>query len=99
MVVLQEFLAEKHMSLDTVPAAVFLEVFLDSFKNYLASYSVDKDKLLLPIGVVFHYSEFADELKETLDALKEKCHAHPELFGVDEGAKEGDGKSSLGCSL
>lgn len=95
MVVLQEFLAEKHMSLDTVPAAVFLEDFLDSFKNYLASYSVDKDKLLLPIGVVFHYSEFADELKEALDTLKEKCHAHPELFGVDEGAKEGDAKVLL----
>ena len=95
MVVLQEFLAEKHMSLDTVPAAVFLEDFLDSFKNYLASYSVDKDKLLLPIGVVFHYSEFADELKEALDTLKEKCHAHPELFGVDEGAKEGDVKVLL----
>ena len=95
MVVLQEFLAEKHMSLDTVPAAVFLEDFLDSFKNYLASYSVDKDKLLLPIGVVFHYSEFADELKEALDTLKEKCHAHPELFGVDEGVKEGDAKVLL----
>ena len=95
MVILQEFLAEKHMSLDTVPAAVFLEDFLDSFKNYLASYSVDKDKLLLPIGVVFHYSEFADELKEALDTIKEKCHAHPELFGVDEGAKEGDAKVLL----
>lgn len=91
----KSFLAEKHMSLDTVPAAVFLEDFLDSFKNYLASCSVDKDKLLLPIGVVFHYSEFADELKEALDTLKEKCHAHPELFGVDEGAKEGDAKVLL----
>jgi len=27
--------------------------------------------------------------------LKEKCHAHPELFGVDEGAKEGDAKVLL----
>ena len=95
MVILQEFLTEEHMSLDTVPAAVFLEAFLDSFKNYLASYNVDKDKLLLPIGVVFHYSEFADELKEALDTLKEKCHVHPELFGVDEGAKEGDAKVLL----
>lgn len=85
MVILQEFLTEEHMSLDTVPAAVFLKDFLDNFKNYLASYNVDKDKLLLPIGVIFHYSEFADELKEALDTLKEKCHAHPELFGVDEG--------------
>ena len=95
MVILQEFLAENHMSLDIVPASVFLEDYLDSFKNYLASYNVDKDKLLLPIGVVFHYSEFADELEESLDTLIEKCHAHPELFGVDEGAKEGDAKVLL----
>ena len=95
MVILQEFLAENHMSLDTVPAAVFLQNFLDSFKNYLASYNVDKDKLLLPIGATFHYSVFEDELKETLDTLKEKCQTHPELFGVDEGAKEGDAKILL----
>lgn len=48
MVILQEFLSENHMSLDTVPAAVFLNEFLDNFKNYLASYNADKDKLLLP---------------------------------------------------
>lgn len=64
-------------------------------KNYLTSYNVDKANLLLPIGAVFHYSAFADELKEDLDTLKEKCRAHPELFGVDEGAKECDAKVLL----
>lgn len=95
MVILQEFLAEKHMSLDTVPAAVFLQDFLDGFKNYLASYNVDKDNLLLPIGATFHYSAFEDELKDAFDTLKEKCYAHPELFGVDEGAKKDGAKSLL----
>ena len=95
MVILQEFLAENHMSLDTLPAAVFLQDCLDGFKSYLASYNVDKDKLLLPIGAVFHYSVFEDELKEAFDTLKEKCQAHPELFGVEEGAKEGDAKILL----
>ena len=95
MVILQEFLAEKHMSLDTVPAAVFLQDYLDSFKGYLATYNVDKDKLLLPVGTTFHFSAFEDELKKAFDILNEKCQAHPELFGVDEGAKEGDAKSLL----
>lgn len=95
MVILQEFLSENHMSLDTVPAANFLKDLLDSFKDYLASYNVDKDKLLLPIGATFHYSVFEDELKEAFDTLKEKCQAHPELFGVDEGAKDGDAKVLL----
>lgn len=95
MVILQEYLAENHMSLDTVPAAIFLQDFLDSFKSYLASYNIDKDRLLLPIGVTFHYSMFEDELKKAFDVLKEKCQAHPELFGVDEGAKESDAKVLL----
>lgn len=95
MVILHGFLSEKRLSLDTVSAAVFLKDFLDSFKNYLTSYNVDKANLLLPIGAVFHYSAFADELKEDLDTLKEKCRAHPELFGVDEGAKECDAKVLL----
>lgn len=89
MVILQEFLSENHMSLDTVPAAVFLNEFLDNFKNYLASYNADKDKLLLPVGIPFHYSVFEDELKKSFDTLREKCQMHPELFGVEEGAKEG----------
>jgi ATP-dependent helicase YprA (DUF1998 family) len=95
MVILQEFLTENHMSLDTVPAAVFLEDFLDSFKDYLASYNVDKDKHLLPIGASFRYSVFENVLNAALDALKEKCQTHPELFGVDEDAKEGDEKVLL----
>ena len=87
MVVLQEFLSERHMSLDTVSAASFLSDCLDDFKNYLASYDINRDKLLLPTGIAFHYSMFEDELKKSFDLLKEKCEKHPELFGVEEGAR------------
>ena len=80
---------------DTVSAAVFLNEFLDDFKSYLASYNADKDKLLLPAGIPFHYSVFEDELKKSFDTLKEKCQTHPELFGVEEGAKEGEAKILL----
>lgn len=95
MVILQEFLSENHTSLDTVSAAVFLNKFLDDFKSYLASYNADKDKLLLPVEIPFHYSVFEVELKKSFDTLKEKCRMHPELFGVEEGAKKGETKSLL----
>ena len=95
MVILQEFLLEKHTSLDTVSAAVFLNDFLDDFKHYLATYNADKDKLLLPVGIPFHYSVFENSLKKSFDTLKEKCQTHPELFGVEEGAKEGEAKILL----
>ncbi len=95
MVILQEFLSEKHMSLDTVSAATFLRNFLADFKKYLASYNINKDKFLLPMGATFHYSVFVDELTETFDILKERCQIHPELFGVDEEVERGDAKVLL----
>ena len=95
MVILQGFLAKQNMSLDTIPAAAFLQDYLDDFKNYLSSYNPDSDKLLVPIGAAFHYSTFEKELKEAFETLKEKWQAHPELFGVDEGAKEGEAKVLL----
>lgn len=85
MVILQEFLAENHSSLDTVPAVDFLNGSLDAFKKYLDVYDTDMDALLLPAGVTFHYAEFVDELQRALGTLKEKCKTHPELFGVEGG--------------
>ncbi|MDO4542967.1 MAG: DEAD/DEAH box helicase [Clostridia bacterium] len=95
MVILQEFLSEKHMSLDTISAADFLKYFLDDFKKYIASYIVEKDHLLLPIEAVFHYSAFESDLRESFDALKEKFQDHPELFGADELSIGGNAKVLL----
>lgn len=95
MVILQEFLAENHMSLDAVPAAIFLQDFLDDFKHYLAAYNIDKENLLFPAGTTFHSSAFVDELIAAFETLKEKYQVHPELFGVAEGAKEDDTKVLL----
>ncbi len=95
MVILQEFLSGNHFSLDTVPAAVFLNDYLDSFREYINTCNIEKDTVLLPVGSAFNYFEFENGLNTSLEILKEKCQAHPELFGVDEGAKEGDEKSLL----
>lgn len=95
MILLQEYLSENKTSLDMVAAAEFLQNDLDDFKKYLSAYNMDKEKFLLPVGTTFHYSIFEKELCEKLDVLKEKCQAHPELFGVEKGAKEGDAKVLL----
>lgn len=93
MVTLQEFLSEHQMSLDTIPAYVFLNDYLDSFKQYLDCYQVDRE--LLPVGTTFNITVFQDELTKAFDTLKEKCNTHPELFGVEEGAKKNEVKSLL----
>ena len=95
MVIIQEFLSENNMSLDTVPAATFLNNYFENFKQYLASYNIDNNKLLLPIGATFNYSNFENVLLKSFNALKEKCQAHPEIFGVEEGAKESEAKVLL----
>ena len=95
MVIIQEFLSENFVSLDTVSAADFLQNRLDAFNSYLTSYNIDKDKLLLPTNAIFHYSVFEEDLKKALETLKEKCQAHPELFGVEEGANADDAKILL----
>ncbi len=95
MIILQEFLAEKQMSLDTMSAAAFLHDSLADFKQYLASYDIEKDKTILPAGTEFDRAAFEKELGSALDMIREKCQAHPELFGVAEGAKADDAKVLL----
>lgn len=95
MVILQEFLARKQLSLDTITAADFLENELEAFHTYLAACDLSADKMLLPDGATFSFSEFAKELKDDFAALKKKCLAHPELFGVEAHARKDRAKSLL----
>lgn len=95
MVILQEFLALNHMSLDNIPAAIFLKDCIDDFSGYITEYNKKIDSLLLPKGVKFDYSKFANGMIKSIAALKAKCIAHPELFGVEDGSKETDAKSLL----
>lgn len=95
MIILQEFLNQNRLSLDTFSAAAFLEHYLDSFKQYISGYEMHHDSPLLPANVHFNYGNFVKEIGDAFDLLKEKCDTHPELFGVGEGAKEGDAKVLL----
>lgn len=95
MVIFQEFLAENHTSLDTIPAADFLFDDLNQFLAALAIRSFDQDEILLPTHASFSPSRFKGELQNALQAMKEKCKAHPELFGAEDGADENKKKSLL----
>lgn len=95
MIMLQKYLSQKGMSLDTIPAATFLENDTDTFHNYLNEYDFNSIKHLLPSKTQFNYKSFVTELSLALKALAQKCADHPELFGVNEEAKEKDKKSLL----
>lgn len=95
MVILQEFLSQNRLSLDTVPTASFLNDFLDDFKKYLGAYRIAGKDLLLPSGTSFDYPSFEDNICKDFDVLKEKCRTHPELFGVSEGTQQDNEKTLL----
>ena len=95
MVILQEFLASKQLSLDTLPAATFIDEYLKDIDQYLAKHSLQDNNILIPNNIKINYPEFITELKSGLQKLKEKKASHPELFGVEENAKDVNKKSLL----
>ncbi len=95
MVILQEYLHINGMSLDTVSAATFLKNHVEQFHTYILDYKLNSSKALLPIGVNFDLKSFANDLYSILKALSVKCDTHPELFGVNDEAKEGEEKCLL----
>ncbi len=95
MITIQQFLDENHTSLDIIPAATFLDEYLESFKSYLDSHDIDNNSCLIPEGIAFDNSAFRCEVKSSFVALKDKCQAHPELFGVSEDGISKNAKSLL----
>lgn len=95
MIVFQEYLSQNKNSLDTITAAEFLDNHYDNFITYARHYHVHEDDLLIPHGMDFDYKSFLDSLIDGLGQLKKKREDHPELFGVEEGAKESDAKTLL----
>nr|WP_300650560.1 DEAD/DEAH box helicase [uncultured Anaerobutyricum sp.] len=95
MIVLQEFLLKKYVSLDSLPAAIFLDKMLDEAKLYIEEYQYNPDELLIPNGVIFDFAVFKAELENSLEKLKQKRDEHPELFGVTDSGELRDAKMLL----
>lgn len=83
IVILQEYLAKKGSSMDTCPAADFVDNYLEDFYCFMQKYRISTDDLLIPEGMLFDFQKFRNELEEELKILKEKRDSHPELFRVE----------------
>lgn len=84
MIALQEFLAGKSSSLDTMTASDFTAKYLAGFKDFLSRWRVESDSALLCDSESFDFAEFRDSLSSSLDALRQKIITHPELYGTGE---------------
>lgn len=95
MLLIQEYLGLNRMSLDTVPAAEFLEKYLDGLNSFINGLRTEQIEKLIPNSVKPDVSSIRDYIADSFNALLEKMTAHPELFGVVDGADERNRKSLL----
>lgn len=100
MVLLQEFLgmqrrADDPTSLDTLPAARFLDEYLEDFLAFAHSGSFAEDSILVPHGAKIDPATLFDVLSKAFSQMKAKCDQHPELFGVREDGSLANAKSLL----
>ena len=84
MILFQEFLSKKGWSLDTIPAAAFLDDFMDEFQQYTAQYALKTSDTLLLSDKEIRLDSFQREIVSGLSQLKQKRTLHPDLFGVKD---------------
>lgn len=87
MVMLQEFLRQTPqtdgpISLDNLPAAAFLDQYLERFYEFALAYQLPKETILMPRSAQIDLASLREGLVNSLDQLKEKRERHPELYGV-----------------
>ena len=95
MVIFQEYLKENHESLDHISAATFIDEHMEPFLECVKNYHIAEGDLLIPEGKAFSSSSFASSLEKSLLKLRTKKEEHPELFGVEEGARDTEVKTLL----
>jgi ATP-dependent helicase YprA (DUF1998 family) len=95
MVALQEYLSSIGYSMDTLPAADFLDKNLDDFYSFLRGFVKLSDNVLLPNNSCVDINVFIEGLTKSLDGLKSKRDMHPELFGVETNEQASKAKSLL----
>ena len=86
MTALQSYMNMIGSSLDAIPAIDFLDNRMHSFSEYLLSYKIDKDDILVPIQSQNALYNYSIALEDSLNELKQKRNTHPELFETENGS-------------
>lgn len=84
MVAIQAYLRTKLFSFDAIPAAVFLDEHLPLFFEYLNSFDISDDDILVPTHAKMTLKTYKPALQKALSMLKQKRDDHPELFETDD---------------
>ena len=95
MILFQKFLAKNNESLDSIPAADFLDNQVESFKNFVGDFQIPDKTILLPENFSLDIEVFCAEIFEGLKSLQTKRNLHPELFGVNESGEIANNAKTL----
>ena len=99
IILFQDFLSDNAESLDSIPAATFLDNFLDDFKDYATHFNIPENTALIPKNFTPDMQFLRKELFEKLDAMNLKKDRHPEIFGINDNGETTDNAKSLLDSL
>ncbi len=80
MIALQSYLSEKSASMDAVSAIEFLDDHLRPFFDFLRTFEISEDDILVPANSRDALKIYRGELETSLTDLKQKRDDHPELF-------------------
>jgi ATP-dependent helicase YprA (DUF1998 family)/Zn finger protein HypA/HybF involved in hydrogenase expression len=95
MIVLQDYLATIPASLDTLPAAHFLDKYFEEFEIYLTKYIQTESDVFRDIPERISLATFQKALSRDLFKLKEKREVHPELYGIKTNGEYDNAKTLL----
>lgn len=95
IILFQKFLAKNAESLDSIPAAKFLDNQLDAFKNFLTNFKLPEKNILLPTNFSLNVKKLREEIFESLNLLQTKRNLHPEIFGVNNNGEISKSAKSL----
>lgn len=81
MILMQEFTSSIDASLDSLPVCDFMNKYFDCCLNFIDTYVIDRNGVLVPNKSNIKEAVFKHSLKEELLELKYKFEVHPELYG------------------
>lgn len=95
IIALQEFCSSIPASLDTLPAFMFCDNYIDQFNVFIRNYKIPDNTALLPSEHEITKELFSEALINDIAKLNQKYITHPELYVSNENDKMKNAKSFL----
>lgn len=81
LVAIHDFLEKYGLNIDHIPAMDFIQEYLERFNEFLTSWNIDTQSVLLPPGVELDIVDsMKPKLRIGLRGIQQRCEKYPDLF-------------------